>query len=46
MAAPNGHPRSGGRQKGTPNKATTDLKELAQAYTEETVEKCLLDAVR
>lgn len=33
MAAPKGHPRYGGRKKGTPNKATAAVKEaLARAY--------------
>jgi hypothetical protein len=30
--------KTGGRQKGTPNKATADVKEAAQAYTVEAVE--------
>lgn len=30
---PKGQPRTGGRQKGTPNKASSDIKALAQAYT-------------
>lgn len=29
MAKPKGSPKSGGRQKGTPNKATADVKALA-----------------
>lgn len=32
MAAPKGHERYGGRQKGTPNKATADVKALAGKY--------------
>lgn len=31
MAAPKGHPRYGGRQKGTPNKNTTAVKEMVLA---------------
>lgn len=31
--------RRGGRQKGTPNKATADVKEAARAYTTEAVEE-------
>lgn len=30
--------KTGGRQKGTPNKATADVKEAAQAYTTEAIE--------
>lgn len=37
MAVPKGT-RIGGRQKGTPNKATADVKEAAQAYTAEAVQ--------
>ncbi|BAH98978.1 hypothetical protein WSS15_03310 [Acetobacter pasteurianus] len=29
-----GTPKTGGRQKGTPNKATREIKEIAQAYTD------------
>lgn len=32
MAAPKGHARYGGRQKGTPNKATAEVKGLAQKH--------------
>lgn len=33
MAAPKGHPRYGGRQKGTPNKSTAQVKEaMLKAY--------------
>jgi hypothetical protein len=35
MAAPKGHPRYGGRAKGTPNKATADIKAIAQKMTPE-----------
>lgn len=37
MAVPKGT-RIGGRQKGTPNKATADIKAVAQEYTAEAVE--------
>lgn len=30
--APKGHPRWGGRKKGTPNKSTAEIKELAAQY--------------
>lgn len=36
MAVPKGT-RIGGRQKGTPNKATADVKAVAQQYTDEAV---------
>ena len=32
MAAPKGSPKSGGRKKGTPNKATADIRALAQVH--------------
>lgn len=32
MARPKGLPKTGGRQKGSPNKATADIKALAQEY--------------
>ena len=32
--------RRGGRQKGTPNKATADIKALAQKYTPEALPEC------
>ncbi len=32
MAAPKGHPRYGGRAKGTPNVVTASVKALAQKY--------------
>lgn len=35
MARPVGIPKSGGRKKGVPNKATACLKEAAQVYTEQ-----------
>lgn len=34
MAKPKGSPKTGGRVAGTPNKATSDIKALARAYTE------------
>lgn len=37
--------KTGGRQKGTPNKVTADVKEIAQAYGEEAV-KALVEIVR
>lgn len=37
MPVPKGT-RIGGRQKGTPNKATADVKKAASAYTEEALE--------
>lgn len=33
MARPKGQPKLGGRAKGTPNKATADIRALAGAYT-------------
>lgn len=30
---PKGSPKSGGRKKGTPNKATADIRDLAREYT-------------
>lgn len=38
MARPKGLPKTGGRQKGTPNKATAGVKAAAQAYTVEAIE--------
>ena len=35
MAAPKGHPRYGGRQKGTPNKATAAAREAFQMAFDE-----------
>src|ERR1700686_4000981 len=32
-----GHPKAGGRRKGTPNKATADVKAVAGVYTAEAV---------
>lgn len=34
---PKGLPKSGGRQKGTPNKVTADIKEIAQSFGEEAI---------
>lgn len=38
MSRPKGTPKTGGRTKGTPNKISLDVKELAQEYTSEAVE--------
>lgn len=35
MARPVGIPKTGGRKKGVPNKATASLKDAAQVYTEQ-----------
>jgi hypothetical protein len=32
-----GHPKAGGRRKGTPNKATADVKAMAGVYTGEAI---------
>lgn len=32
MAKPKGAPKTGGRQKGVPNKATAEIKEIARCY--------------
>jgi hypothetical protein len=37
MARPKGLPKTGGRQAGTPNKATCEVRALAQEYTEAAV---------
>lgn len=37
MAAPKGQPKQGGRQKGTPNKATADIKAACQKHGPEMV---------
>lgn len=42
---PKGLPKSGGRQKGTPNKITADIRELAQQFGEEAI-KSLVEIVR
>ncbi|MCY1285671.1 hypothetical protein D9M69_491140 [compost metagenome] len=42
---PKGLPKTGGRRKGTPNKATVDVKALAQQYSEEAV-KSLVEIMR
>lgn len=39
MAAPKGHPRYGGRKKGTPNKATVDVKAAAREYGPAAIER-------
>lgn len=33
MAKPKGSPKTGGRQKGTPNKTTTEMKEIITKFT-------------
>lgn len=38
MARPKGQPKLGGRQKGTPNKATADVRVLAQQYGPQALE--------
>lgn len=38
MARPVGIPKTGGRKKGVPNKATASLKEAAQVYTEQALQ--------
>lgn len=46
VGRPKGHPKSGGRQKGTPNRASTELRDMAREYTEEAVKiiaKCMRD---
>lgn len=42
---PAGTPKTGGRQKGTPNKVTADVKLIAQTYGEEAV-KALVKILR
>jgi hypothetical protein len=37
MSRPKGTPKTGGRQPGSPNKQTLDVKELAKDYTEDAV---------
>jgi hypothetical protein len=39
MAKPAGLPKSGGRQKGTPNRATADVKAVASKYGVEAINK-------
>ena len=39
MSRPKGLPRTGGRQKGTPNKATADIKALAQVHAPQALEE-------
>ncbi len=39
MAKAKGSPKTGGRLKGSKNKATADIKALCQAYTEQTVKE-------
>jgi hypothetical protein len=38
MPPPKGHPRYGGRQKGTPNKATADIRAAARDYAPQALE--------
>ena len=38
MPRPKGLPRTGGRQKGAPNKATADIKALAQVHCSDAVD--------
>jgi len=45
MARPKGTPKTGGRQKGTQNKITADIKELAQSFGDEAI-KSLIEIVR
>lgn len=42
---PQGLPKTGGRQKGTPNKVTADIKEIAQSFGEEAI-KHLVEIAR
>ena len=37
MAAHKGHPKAGGRKRGVPNKATAEIKALAQEYGSEMI---------
>lgn len=37
MSRPKGLPKTGGRQKGTPNKITADIKEIAQSFGHEAI---------
>lgn len=37
MSRPKGLPKTGGRQKGTPNKVTADIKEIAQSFGREAI---------
>lgn len=37
MSRPKGLPKTGGRQKGTPNKVTADIKEIAQSFGQEAI---------
>lgn len=37
MGRPKGSPKVGGRIKGTPNKATADVRALAQRYTDDAI---------
>lgn len=44
MGRPKGLPRTGGRQKGTPNKATADVRTLAQQYGPKAIQ-CLAEVM-
>jgi hypothetical protein len=39
VGKPKGSPKSGGRKKGTPNKITSEVKELAQRFGEEVIDQ-------
>ncbi len=43
MARPKGQPKLGGRQKGTPNKTTSDLREFIQELLDDNREQIALD---
>jgi hypothetical protein len=45
MARPKGQPKLGGRQKGTPNKRTLDIKGIAQKHGPEALDT-LIDVMR
>lgn len=45
MARPKGHPKTGGRKKGSTNKATAEVKALAREYTPDAMD-ALRDIVR
>lgn len=45
MARPKGQPKIAGRKKGVPNKATRELKDICQQYTDEAVNR-LVDIMR
>lgn len=41
MAAPKKNAKAGGRKKGVPNKVTREIKEIAQLYSREAIEKAV-----